>query len=107
MYSTKIRFPVTSTCDHPDCDTVIFRGMDTMCVTLHGDLVAYPPAAVADTLAGCGSWYCEAHLEDHECARPACGLYDATGRLGSCRLIAGHESAHSDSEFEFTQAEEA
>lgn len=100
---TEAGYAVTSACDRPGCDEIIFRGMDALC----GDMPATTPTADKDTLAGCGGWYCEAHLEDHKCVRPACGLYDAAGEVGSCRLVAGHEGAHSDGEFEFTEVEEA
>lgn len=99
---TDAGYAVTATCGRADCGAEVYRGLDALC----GPTPA-GHAEADDPMAGCGAWHCAAHHEDHECERPACGLYDAAGEVGSCRLLAGHGGSHSDGEFTFTEVEVA
>lgn len=56
-------YAVQAECDHPDCTTMIDRGLGYLCGQL--------PDGHRDPLdPGCGRYYCPTHQPDHDCPDP-------------------------------------
>lgn len=96
-------YTVAAACDAAGCDTEIHRGEDALCGPSPDGL----RHADEEHLAGCGRWYCDQHLDDHACPRPACGVFGADPGVGSCHLVTGHDGPHDDGYGAFTETEEA
>lgn len=94
-------YAVEATCDADDCGTAINRGMGYLC----GEL---PDGHRPVDAPGCGRYYCEQHLDQHECPNPACGQWPHEDESTDepCARIAGHGLPHRDrDDVEFTVTE--
>lgn len=92
-------YNVATTCDRPDCGHDIDRGLGYLC----GD---QPDGWRAADEFGCGNYYCDPHLNDHDCPNPICGEYSATGNE-YCVRPKDHALPHRDdyTGIEFTETE--
>jgi hypothetical protein len=53
-----IGYGISATCDHPDCDKKIDRGLSYCCGDMHGGELYKEN----DGYASCGGYFCEKHL---------------------------------------------
>jgi hypothetical protein len=53
-----VGYSVAAKCDHPQCESVIDRGLAYACGSEHG----------CDEVDTCSGYYCAAHRNDHPCA---------------------------------------
>jgi len=62
-------YGVEDVCNRDDCNVKIDRGMAYLC----GDA---PDGHRAEDQPGCGRYFCDPHLADHDCPNPECGTYN-------------------------------